>query len=96
MMDWGHGIALQFFLKAVIDSTFAMAETDFRNELRALAVPTLIVHGTEDRSVPIHFGRFTARLIPGCQFREYDGAPHGLPITHFERFNRDLLAFIGA
>ena len=96
MMDWGHGIALQSSLKAVMDSAFAMAETDFRNELRALGVPTLIVHGTEDRSVPIRFGRLTARLIPGCQFREYDGAPHGLPITHLERFNRDLLSFIGA
>jgi non-heme chloroperoxidase len=94
MMDWGNAIALQCSLKALIDSTYTMAETGFRNELRVMAVPTLIVHGTEDRSVPIAFGRLTARLIPGCQLREYEGAPHGLPITHLERFNGDLLAFL--
>ncbi|HEV7714546.1 MAG TPA: hypothetical protein VGO53_03055 [Steroidobacteraceae bacterium] len=41
-------------------------------------------------------GERTAKLIPGCELKVYDGAPHGLFITHMERLNADLLHFIGA
>jgi non-heme chloroperoxidase len=94
MMQWGQRMLLQCSLKAMVDATHTMTETDFRAEMRNITVPTMIVHGTADRSVPVQFGRLAATLVRGCRFEEYEGAPHGLPITHMERLNRDLLAFI--
>jgi pimeloyl-ACP methyl ester carboxylesterase len=94
MMQWGRRMFYQCSLKAMLDATRIMTETDFRAELRRISVPMLIVHGTADRSVLVRFGRLAAALVPGCRFEEYEGAPHGLPITHMERLNRDLVAFV--
>jgi non-heme chloroperoxidase len=94
LRDWGHIMPWQCSLRAMLELTHVMSETDFRAELRALPTRTLIVHGTADRSVPIQFARATAALIHDAQMREYDGAPHGLPLTHMERLNADLLEFM--
>jgi pimeloyl-ACP methyl ester carboxylesterase len=96
MKVWGRSLPLACSLKAAVDSTYAMTETDFRPELRAVRIPTLVVHGSADRSMPIHLGRLTSQLIPGCRFQEYEGAPHGLPLTHRERLSTDLEAFARA
>jgi len=57
-------------------------------------VPTLIIHGDIDASTPIELtGRKTANLIRGSQLKIYEGAAHGLPITHAERLNADILSF---
>jgi non-heme chloroperoxidase len=80
---------------AVIDWHLASIETDFRAELSAITVPTLIIHGDADVSEPIEQrGRRTAQLIPRSQFKLYEGAPHGLMLTHTDRLNADLLEFI--
>jgi non-heme chloroperoxidase len=69
--------------------------TDFRNELKAIRVPTLIVHGTHDVQAPIDIcGRKTAQLVPDNRFVEYENAAHGLFVTHANRLNGDLVAFI--
>ncbi len=94
LIDWGHAMPWQSSLYAMRELTRTMSETDFRAELRSLAVPTTVIHGTADRSVPIGFGRATAQLIRGAELREYDGAPHGLPLTHMERFHTDLLSLL--
>ena len=70
-------------------------------DLRAAAArvdrPTLIVQGDKDASAPLALtGVKTAKLIKGSKLTVYDGAPHGLPLTHGERFNADLLAFLAA
>lgn len=94
MSQWGVGLCLQTSLKALIDCNRAVAGTDFRGELRKVTVPTLVIHGDSDQSAPLDLtGRKTARLIPGSQLKVYEGAPHGLFITHMERLNGDLLAF---
>jgi pimeloyl-ACP methyl ester carboxylesterase len=69
--------------------------TDFRDELKAIGVPTLIVHGTHDVQAPIDVcGRRTAQLAPDNRLVEYDNAAHGLFVTHAQRLNEDLSAFI--
>jgi non-heme chloroperoxidase len=79
-------------LQAVIDFQLAATRTDFRQELAALAVPTLVIHGDADASAPLpSTGARTAELVPGAQLVVYEGAPHGLYLTHRERFNADLL-----
>ena len=94
MLTWGRQLPFHASLKAVIGSTYALTETDFRAELARIRVPTLLVHGARDRSVPIAFARRTAALMPNSRLVEYDDAPHGLPLTHMARFNAELAAFI--
>ena len=88
-------VAMMASLKATLACANAFATTDFRPDLAAFTVPTLIVHGTADKTVPIDTaGRAAARGIPQATLIEYDGAPHGLFATHKERFTADLLAFL--
>ncbi len=86
---------LQASLHAAIECNRAVNETDFRAELPKIALPTLIIHGTADASAPLDLtGRRTAKLMPDSELRVYEGAPHGLMLTHIERLNSDLIAFI--
>ena len=88
-------VAMQASLKATLACAEAFGTTDFRPDLAAFTVPTLIVHGTSDQTVPIDAtGRAAARGIPHAKFIEYDGAPHGLFATHKQRLTDDLLAFL--
>lgn len=97
MMAWVKSMALQASLKALLDCHRAITSMDFRRELREITVPTLLVHGDLDVSSPLDItGRKTAELMPNVTLTVYKGAPHGLFLTHMDRFNRDLLAFLGA
>lgn len=94
MRDWIMGLMLRCSMKALIECNRSMTSTDFRAELPRIRIPSLVIHGDKDASAPIELtGRRTAQLIPGCRLEVYEGAPHGLFITHMERVNADLLAF---
>jgi non-heme chloroperoxidase len=83
-------------LQAVIEFQRTGVETDFREELTRVAVPTLVIQGDCDASAPVPLtGSRTAALIRDCHLVVYDNAPHGLYLSHRDRLNRDLLAFIG-
>ena len=72
----------------------AFSETDFREDLKNVDVPTLVIHGDDDQVVPINVGgNRSSKMIKGATLKVYPGAPHGLTTTHQERFNADLLAF---
>ncbi len=95
MIQWGISLAYQTSLHAAIESNVAVTETDFREELKKIDVPTLIAHGTADKSCPLEMtGRPTATLIPRSTLTIYEGAPHGLLLTHVEQLNRDLKKFL--
>ena len=82
-------------LHALVECNRAMFETDFRAEMHATTTPALIVHGDSDASVPVALsGQKSAQLIPGSRLVIYENAPHGLFLTHRERLNADLLAFV--
>jgi non-heme chloroperoxidase len=73
------------------------SETDFTEDLKKFTVPTLVIHGDDDQVVPINVGgRASVKLVRNAELIVYPGAPHGLTDTHRERFNADLLAFIGS
>jgi pimeloyl-ACP methyl ester carboxylesterase len=94
LIDWAMRLMMQPSLKCLLDCNQAIIETDFRKELPKINVPTLIIHGDKDTSAPLELtGRRTAVLIPGAQLKVYEGAPHGLMLTHIDRLNRDLIAF---
>jgi len=95
LAQWGVQLTLESSPKAVLECRRALDATDFRPDLGAFTVPTLIIHGQNDQSTPLDLcGRRTAQAIPGSQLIVYEGAAHGLFLTHKERLNRDLLAFI--
>jgi non-heme chloroperoxidase len=75
----------------------AFSATDFRRDLSAFDVPTLVIHGDDDQVVPIDIGgKASAGLIDGAQLKIYPGAPHGITDTHKEELNTDLLEFLKA
>ena len=95
VLEWARGTAMQASLKATLACAKAFATTDFRGDLAAFTVPTLIIHGTDDKTVPIDAaGRAAAHGIPHAKLIEYDGAPHGLFATHKERLTTDLITFL--
>jgi non-heme chloroperoxidase len=87
--------SMQAGLKNAYDSTKALSETDFTEDLKKFDVPTLVMHGEDDQIVPIKdSAKKSARLIKGAQEIYYPGRPHGLTATHQEEVNADLLKFL--
>lgn len=96
LLEWARSIALQASLPATLACLQSFSTTDFRADLAAFKVPTLIIHGTEDKTVPIDASaRIAAKGIVQSQLIEYEGAPHGLFATEKARLTKDLLDFIG-
>ena len=94
-LEWARSVSMQAGLNATLACAQAFATTDFRPDLHAFGVPTLIIHGTADKIVPIDAaGRAAARGIANSTLLEYEGAAHGLFATEKERFSRDLLDFL--
>jgi non-heme chloroperoxidase len=82
-------------VKAHYDGIAAFSETDFTEDLKKITVPTLVLHGEDDQVVPIaDSGPLSAKLIKGAVLKTYPGFPHGMPTTHADQINADLLAFI--
>ncbi|HEX9952230.1 MAG TPA: alpha/beta hydrolase [Rubricoccaceae bacterium] len=97
VLDYAFGIASMAQPLATVECAKAFAGTDFRPDMAAFTVPTLIVHGSADQTVPIEVsGERAAKAIPSAHYEIIDGAPHGLYQTHPEAFNRILLDFLGA
>jgi non-heme chloroperoxidase len=81
--------------KAHYDCIKAFSETDFTEDLKAITVPTLVMHGTDDQIVPYQdAGVLSAKLLQNSTLKLYDGFPHGMCTTHADVINPDLLAFI--
>ena len=73
--------------------------TDFTEDLKRFDVPALVVHGDDDQVVPIEAtGRKSAQIIPDATLKVYEGGSHGIALVpgHKEKFNVDLLAFLGS
>jgi non-heme chloroperoxidase len=82
-------------IKSAVDCIRAFSESDFREDLKRIDVPTLVAHGDDDQIVPFAVSApLTAQQIAGATLKVYPGAPHGLATTHKDEFNADLLAFI--
>jgi non-heme chloroperoxidase len=81
--------------KGTLDCTTAFTKTDFRGDLTAFTIPTLVIHGDSDAIVPFEAsGRRTAEAIDGSKLVLVPDAPHGLNVTHAQTFNAELLAFL--
>jgi len=77
------------------DGIKAFSETDFTDDLKAMTVPTLLMHGDDDQIVPYKDASvLAAKLIPNAELKIYPGYPHGMLTTHADVLNQDLLAFV--
>jgi non-heme chloroperoxidase len=95
MLNWAAYLAYQASPHATIECVNAFGKTDFRDDLRSFDIPTMVIHGTDDKTVPKAMGLNAAKAIPGAIFKEYSGAPHGLFITHKDQLIHDLIEFFG-
>ncbi|MEZ2416246.1 alpha/beta fold hydrolase [Luteibacter sp. RCC_6_2] len=81
--------------KAHYDCIKAFSETDFTEDLKAIDVPTLVLHGDDDQIVPYaDAGVLSAKLLKNSELKIYKGYPHGMLTVHAEELNKDILAFI--
>ena len=94
-LAWNQSVCLMSSHKATIDCVRAFSETDFRGDLAMINVPTLIIHGDDDKIVPIEVsGNRTSMMLPNAKYIVYQDAPHGLFITEKDKLNMDLIDFI--
>ncbi|HKB09785.1 MAG TPA: alpha/beta hydrolase [Vicinamibacterales bacterium] len=90
-------LGMQAGLNACYDCIKVFSETDLTEDLKKIDVPTLILHGDDDQIVPIaDSAMLTAKIVKKSILKVYEGGPHGIPITHKDRVNADLLEFCRA
>lgn len=95
VLDWSFQQTMMAGLRPTLACAKAFSSTDFRPDLPSFKVPTLIIHGTGDQTVPIETsGSAAAAAVPGATLIEYDGAPHGLFASNKQQLTDDLMAFL--
>ena len=88
-------LAKQASKVAALEAMASFASTDFREDLGKVTVPTLVIHGDGDGTVPFEgSGKRTHEAIPGSELVLIAGAPHGVNVSHAAEFNSALLAFL--
>lgn len=95
VLDNTTNLAMMAGLNSTLGCAKSFGHTDFRPDLAHFKVPTLIIHGTADKTVPIEASAHAAaKGIAGSQFVEYEGEPHALNATASDRLTKDLLSFV--
>jgi non-heme chloroperoxidase len=90
-------LGMQAGFKGVYDCIKVFSETDLTEDLKKIAVPTLIIHGDDDQIVPIGASALlAAKIVNQSTLKIYEGAGHGLTVTLKDRLNADLLEFCRA
>jgi len=81
--------------KAHYDGIVAFSQTDFTEDLKKITLPVLVMHSKDDQIVPyVAAGPLSAKLLKKGTLKTYEGYPHGMPTTHADTINADLLAFL--
>ncbi|MFJ8929907.1 alpha/beta fold hydrolase [Streptomyces sp. NPDC102364] len=92
---WRQG--LQAGHRSAYECIAAFSATDFRADLDAIDVPTLVIHGDDDQVVPFEVGgKASAARIKNATLKVYPGAPHGITDTHKDQLGADLLEFLNS
>ena len=95
MRLYNRDIAAFASAKATLDCVKSFSYTDFRDDLKAFDVPTLVIHGDADQIVPIEAsGERSHDMIADSRLHVIEGGPHGINVTHSEEFNKALIAFL--
>jgi non-heme chloroperoxidase len=90
---WRMG--MQGSIKGQFDCIKVFSETDLTEDLKKFDIPTLIIHGDDDQIVPIGISaQPSSKIVKNAVLQTYPDAPHGLPSTHKDALNADLLKFL--
>ena len=82
-------------IKAHYDCIKVFSETDLTDDLKANEVPVLVMHSDDDQIVPYaNSAPLAVKLLRNGTLKTYNGLPHGMPTTHADLINQDILAFI--
>jgi pimeloyl-ACP methyl ester carboxylesterase len=93
-LDYFRDLATKATQQSTLDCAVSFSSTDFRDDLKKITVPTLIVHGDSDKIVPFEVSsKRTAILLPQAELVVFPDAPHGLFYTHRELLNQHLVNF---
>ena len=93
-LHFNQMVAASASKKAVLDCVDSFGRTDFRKDMAAFNIPTLIIHGDDDQTVPLEkSGQRAHEMIVGSQLDVIKGAPHGLNFTHTKELNESLTRF---
>lgn len=96
ILDWTRDMAMVASPRATLECVTAFGTADFTGDVSRIRVPTLIIHGTSDKTIPIAAtAQRLAKMLPDARLIEYGGAPHGLTATHADQLVEDLLEFLG-
>ena len=96
IQNWMHQLAIVASPKATKDCVRSFSETNFRTDLSTITIPVMIIHGDDDKTVPIQAtSEITSNLLPNAAYYRFEDAPHGLFITHKDELNELLIKFIG-
>jgi non-heme chloroperoxidase len=88
-------LGLQSSIKASFDCIKLFSEEDFTQDLKMIDVPTLFIHGEDDQIVPVQSSSIRcAQIVSQCRLRIIAEGPHGLPATHPNIVNQELLSFL--
>ncbi|MXP51309.1 alpha/beta fold hydrolase [Pantoea sp. SoEX] len=88
-------IALLASLKATIDCVTSFSETNFYYDLSTINIPTLIIHGSNDKILPYEFtSKLTHKLIYNSKLKLYEHGPHGFVFTHQDQLKEDIISFL--
>ncbi len=81
--------------RALLKCMEAFGTTDFRDDLTRITVPTLVIHGDGDGTVPFEgSGRRTHEAVAQSELHVIEGGPHGCNVSHADEFNRVLVDFL--
>ena len=95
VLGWNQTVTTLAAPNATADCVTSFSGTDFRDDLKKITVPTLVIHGDKDQTVPFAVsGERTAKMVAGAELKVYEGEPHGLFFTAKDRLTKDLLAFV--
>jgi pimeloyl-ACP methyl ester carboxylesterase len=88
-------MCMQADKRAALACMESFGTTDFRDDLANVTVPTLVIHGTGDATVPVEgSGKRTHAAIPNSELVLIDHAPHGCNVSHADKFNEALIEFL--
>lgn len=95
MIRFSWNLAMQASSLATVECIDSWLE-DFREDIKKITVPSLVIHGSADKITPLKVcGARLKEILPGCQYLEIEGGPHGLLASHAEEVNKALVRFLG-
>lgn len=95
IQNWMHQLAIVASPRATTECVRSFSETNFRTDLSVISIPVLIIHGNDDKIVPIDItSDVTSSLLPNSEYHVIEGASHGLFLSHKDEINKLLLNFL--